>query len=751
MSLPKDHTFSQLILLHGSCTFRGTLRPFETKMAKAFRRPLLLSRPVKLTVEKLWKETLHSHFGFVQIKQFSRTLKAIKASFFLSTSSELPRRPLEGILQLPRHLLVLWPTTTETTTQAMFLLLKPLERLSLSITSINFLLLPHSDGFICPPSSTRGYPPNRSLNINFGHPSQVPFLNELDIHVCAALSPETGLLPITELQLVFPKLDENLIWQLFTLLSDFHHAEAQVALQKIYADINRRGFSTSLRTLTPAARGTPVLNELFHNLMLWMERAAMRLHKVAREDIYLDKYTRPGLSGDCWRKKEQLRREERELDKQMKVGQTPRRNGMMPEDDMSAVSYSNTPVNGESSLAQTRRAPRRDGTYTKKSGDVSIILTEQEDDLTMPVYTQRSVVSGTINLGGCHHVLEVLLKFQGRLRYSLTGANAGSKSVKTVNEKYVLWRFRPTLDSTSPESIPFSVVFPSTFKDGKVEAPLPPSFHSSDVLSGVSVKSEYSLKVIVKTSKMFWVQNKTVTVPLNYLLRKRPAQPIISPSLAFFCSLKCRPEEWSQASTALKTNTWSNLAHLQANFFLPAVHVYALRDTIHFHIQLNGKLSSLQFLLSHLHIDQRSEHGLFRPADHSVMTMSVAIHRQIAVKLNGQVAWRNSVIGKGKIRALPPSFESNLANVDAGKDSYFDEAEDSLDWEGEIEVDDDVRVGQFDAGNVYIRDFIIFSIAGRPETESWSLDFVPIRTAIPIALVTDPWSDSEVSGSLADF
>jgi hypothetical protein len=28
----------------------------------------------------------------------------------------------------------------------------------------------------------------------------------------------------------------------------------------------------------------------------------------------------------------------------------------------------------------------------------------------MPVYTQRGVVSGTIHLGSCHHITEVVLK-----------------------------------------------------------------------------------------------------------------------------------------------------------------------------------------------------------------------------------------------------------------------------------------------------------------------------------------------------
>ncbi|KAF5364638.1 hypothetical protein D9758_005552 [Tetrapyrgos nigripes] len=407
-------------------------------------------------------------------------------------------------------------------------------------------------------------------------------------------------------------------------------------------------------------------------------------------------------------------------------------------------SYSAIPNNGESSLAHNRRRYHR-GTFTKKCGDVSVTLTEQEDDATVPVYTQRSAVSGTVHLDGCHHISEVLLKFQGRLKYSLSGPNAASRFIKTVNEKYVLWRLQSPLYGSVPESIPFSVAFPSTFRDGRLEAPLPPSYESSDALSGVSVQSEYSLKVIVKTTKILWVHNKTVTVPLNYLLRRRPAQPIISTNFAFFSSVKLCPEEWSQTSAALRANKWSNLTCLQTHFFLPAIHVFALRDTIPFHIQIAGKLPSLRSLLSHLYVGETPEQGgSWRSTDSSAMMLSVTVHRQVAIKLYDEVAWQNLVIGKGKIRASPPPFDS--AGVDLGVDHDKD-VEGSLDWEGEIEVNEDVQVGQFDAGNVSIRDFIILSIAGQRESLT---DFIPIHSAIPITLVTDRWSESEPA-SLGQF
>jgi len=81
------------------------------------------------------------------------------------------------------------------------------------------------------------------------------------------------------------------------------------------------------------------------------------------------------------------------------------------------------------------------------------------------------------------------------------------------------------------------------------------------------------------------------------------------------------------------------------------------------------------------------------------MTMSVTVHRQVSVRVNDQLAWQNSVIGKGTIRAVPPPFDSSFAS-----NSNLDvDSEECLDWEGEIKIHDNVKVGQFDAGGVSVR------------------------------------------------
>ncbi|THV07949.1 hypothetical protein K435DRAFT_847745 [Dendrothele bispora CBS 962.96] len=417
----------------------------------------------------------------------------------------------------------------------------------------------------------------------------------------------------------------------------------------------------------------------------------------------------------------------------------------------SPPSYTSAPEDGEESLSYTQRlaGAHAHGTFTKKCGSVSVTLTEQENNAQMPVYAQRGVVSGTVHVDSCHHISEIVLKFRGRLRAGLTGSNAASRTIKTVNEKFVLWSFRNPLEGPCPYSIPFSVIFPASFKDGRREYPLPPSYEAyHNGIPGLSVNSEYSLKVVVKTSKTLWTHHKTVTVPLNYRPRKRPSQPIIPLNTTFFSSVKVCPEEWFQASAALKCNKCSDLTPLQTHFFLPSVRVFALSDCIPFHIQLTGRLSSLQALLSRLKIageDNSSSDStgmeLFQPRGTNVMTMSATVHRQVSVKVNNQLAWHNAVIGKGNIRAVPPSFDSSASSLDSCEVEM--NSEQSLDWEGEIKLREGVQVGQFDAGNTSVKDFIIFSISG---PSNCITDFVALRNAVPIAFVTDAWSEGNVYG-----
>lgn len=77
-------------------------------------------------------------------------------------------------------------------------------------------------------------------------------------------------------------------------------------------------------------------------------------------------------------------------------------------------------------------------------------------------------------------------------------------------------------------------------------------------------------------------------------------------------------------------------------------------------------------------------------------TIRVFLLRQITVEVRGQKAWRNCILGEGKLSALPPA-ESNLGF------SPLNFQEDCLDWKGELRCEQKITVGGFNTGNLVVK------------------------------------------------
>jgi hypothetical protein len=132
--------------------------------------------------------------------------------------------------------------------------------------------------------------------------------------------------------------------------------------------------------------------------------------------------------------------------------------------------------------------------------------------------------------------------------------------------------------------------------------------------------------------------------------------------------------------------------------FIPAALVYGLKDTIPFHVQLNGSLHSIKKLLSlPEHDDATSEHRstkrpLLQSSSHSQPSMKIYLLRELTVEARGCKASRNIILAEGQPREVPPAHSSS-------------ESEETIhiDWEGEMKCSDDISVGSFVAGNVTVK------------------------------------------------
>ncbi|KAJ3988040.1 hypothetical protein F5890DRAFT_597750 [Lentinula detonsa] len=395
--------------------------------------------------------------------------------------------------------------------------------------------------------------------------------------------------------------------------------------------------------------------------------------------------------------------------------------------------YSSDPTCGEQSIQLTPRARclgRYTGTYVHKTSVATVLLLDQEEGVMAPVYGRNAVLSGVVSLTSRETVSEVKIKLSGRMDLVISGGV--SQSTTLVNDAHSVWKSDPestNSDSTTcPSQIPFSCVFPSTFQDhiGR-EAPLPPSMHAMyPGTSGLVASCVYTLTIkIVKMG--FWKQVKKMNITLNYHPRTRaPTFPNPNPDL--FSDVKISPEEWHQTMSVIKSRKPAVTAPVQCHLFIPSVRVFALGDTIHFHVQLTGPLTSLRQLV----YSKSSK----RSSDKYAPNIRVYLLRQITVDVCGQKGWKNLTVAEGTLRPRPPP-------ITALSSSTARSAEDNLDWEGEIRCDVDETRGcpGFVTADLTVKDFIVLSISPADATKS---DLITTQVPVPIKLVTESaetWRD----------
>ncbi|KAJ7595380.1 hypothetical protein C8J56DRAFT_922187 [Mycena floridula] len=374
-------------------------------------------------------------------------------------------------------------------------------------------------------------------------------------------------------------------------------------------------------------------------------------------------------------------------------------------------SYTSLPSTSEEILihAWRFRSPLPSGTFTSRNKSVSLVLTDQEDGLVHPFYDARTPISGVLTLANQDSVAQVVLQLQGKLHTAVTGQGGCSQETRILDVSHVLWppQNSTTSSSTPPTLIPFSIPIPNKIElDGEMRT-LPPSHHYAFAdTSGMIATCKYSLKIVVTKRGKSLFKTTGLKTRLNIIPRARPSLPILqNPHL--FSTIKSSPEEWLQRHTDVSMRPCkSSLSPIHTSFFIPAVQIFGLQDAIPFHIQLSGPLDSM------------SDFG-------TEPIIKVSIHRQIALQVKGQHAWRTSSIGDGNIRSIPPCASATDGDV-------------TMDWEGTISPKTDITFGGFNAGRTLVKDFIVMTLQPRHSHKSV---FVTQHLKVPIRLVTDSWSD----------
>lgn len=127
--------------------------------------------------------------------------------------------------------------------------------------------------------------------------------------------------------------------------------------------------------------------------------------------------------------------------------------------------------------------------------------------------------------------------------------------------------------------------------------------------------------------------------------------------------------------------------------FVPVARVYALSDTIPFHVQLSGSLNSVKSFLMLPQPDGPSPFLGLRPSTLPLMTVRVYLLRHVSIEIRGYKSSRNIIIAEAQLREKPPTLDSCYEPRDVVH----------LDWEGELSCGEDITVGGFTASNIVMK------------------------------------------------
>ncbi|KAJ7777625.1 hypothetical protein DFH07DRAFT_951274 [Mycena maculata] len=350
-------------------------------------------------------------------------------------------------------------------------------------------------------------------------------------------------------------------------------------------------------------------------------------------------------------------------------------------------------------LEQGRGARTRvfTGTHIQKSGPDTVVLTDQDSNAELPTYGWNAFIAGFVGMEERERVSLIELRIKGKMEGVVSEciiSERGSVSKTFLDECYTVWAARCVCEETCPSNVLFSANLPSTFREGNVSHPLPPSYNATfGEFGNSSVKVSYTISVIVtRTRKVSFISRKnTTSVIFNYRPRTWPGRPIQYPVSDFLTDIKVMPEEWRQITAAGLPRPNSTLGAIYMHLFIPTI----------------------QFL---------PDPAAAEP------TIEVTLLRQTLLDLNSHREPFHQVIGRATLLSTPPGASSAVEPASSA----------SLDWEGELRSKPDVDVGSFDAGAFKVQDFIVVDVVPPACSKS---QFPCLRHSYLNRLVTDSAPD----------
>ncbi|KAI0784763.1 hypothetical protein C8Q75DRAFT_723772 [Abortiporus biennis] len=407
-----------------------------------------------------------------------------------------------------------------------------------------------------------------------------------------------------------------------------------------------------------------------------------------------------------------------------------------PDEDEERLDYS--PVQSRTRL---------DGIYTKETKLFTIIFFEQDPDVVVPTYSRRGAIKGELHFHEPKNVISVTLKLSGTQSINVD-EHGIYRDTLVYSETHRLLESEGDNALKCPSILPFSTSFPREYIDSEGrQRLLPPSFNATlSNRTHITAGINYSLTVNVVTKGHFggWKRQEETVIPIRHHPRSRGHLPIADDLHPFLETVKVAPDEWHQVISEVKPKEKSLLRPLECHLFIPSVLIYAVNDTIPFHLQISGSPDALQAFfspppppspkrsprISELLLPGSSSFN--KSNRHSYSSIRVYLVRQVIVIVDGFKTWDEVVIGEGKIWSIPLPHQ---------QEDDSDEGVGVLNFEGVVKCDEGISVGGFSSQDMIVKDFIALEM--NPQSPDLS-QYEVHRHRYPIRFVTDSARNSDM-------
>ncbi|KAI0917449.1 hypothetical protein AcW1_007355 [Taiwanofungus camphoratus] len=383
------------------------------------------------------------------------------------------------------------------------------------------------------------------------------------------------------------------------------------------------------------------------------------------------------------------------------------------------------------------------GHFVKHSSKVTLLLSGQEDGLSMPVYRGGSTIDGVIAIPRPSGLLYLDVKVQGLIRIKEV-AGGGSAESEMLGETLYTWDSRR--NASFPSKVSFRYSLPREYSD-RVSGecfPLPPTYEAH--LSGIPGFSVHvSYKIVVNFIRQrhkanLWRKKSCVQVP--FLVQQSSRCPGIG-------SFPLNPSNSSTGpqtlfSFILEPRHLEN-PPIQTHIFLPSSQVCSLNEPIPFFVTLFADEDTLA-PFTYYRPSPASFHPLSSTASHTSLT---SVQQQLALRasvgappIRVQLQRTTTVNALGAELAASSEKGHIFRNKVIGQGIVHNTSRGlrSITWSGTLVVSASVTNGGFIASGLRVTDNIVVSI--KPPDSS---QYMAFREAIPIRLTTEPREEHSIA------